>query len=146
MTFIKTVYDATKVNFEGKFHIFRLPKPTAELAKDLKMTEAELLAKLEPLKDKLFSHRAKRERPFLDTKVITAWNGQMIAGMARAGHALGDKDALNRARKAADFVLANLRTREGRLMRTYAAVPGEKARAAYPNSMTAPPSSWPRAH
>ena len=41
-------------NFEEKYHILRLPKPLAEVAKDLKLTEAELLAKLAPLKAKLF--------------------------------------------------------------------------------------------
>jgi len=71
--------------------------------------------------------RAKRAGPFLDKKVLTAWNGQMIAGLARAGYVLRDRRALDLAEGAADFVLKNLRTKEGRLLRTYAAVPGEKA-------------------
>src|SRR5262249_40538534 len=48
---------------------------------------------------------------------------------ARAGQALGDKKAVASAEKAADFVLKNLRTKEGRLMRSWAAAPGEKAKA-----------------
>ena len=83
----------------------RLPKPTAEIAKDLKLTEAELLAKLEPLKAKLLAVRAKRERPFLDRKVIAAWNGQMIAGYARAGEVFRQKSFTDAAAKAADFLL-----------------------------------------
>jgi uncharacterized protein YyaL (SSP411 family) len=124
---IKTVYDAAKTNFEGKFHIFRLPKPTVEIAKDLKMTEAELLAKLEPLKAKLLAQRAKRERPFLDTKVITAWNGQMIAAYARAGEVFKDQKYTAAAAKAAGFILTQMRNKDGRLYRIHAAVPGEKA-------------------
>jgi len=128
-TFFRAVYGVTAPNFEEKFHILRLPKPLAEIAKDQKLTEAELLAKLEPLKQKLFAVRAKRERPFLDTKVICAWNGQMIAGYARAGQVFGDKDYIRAASTAADFILAKMRTEHGQLFRLYAAVPGEKPAA-----------------
>ncbi|MBY0230210.1 MAG: thioredoxin domain-containing protein, partial [Gemmataceae bacterium] len=107
------------VNFEGKYHILKLPEPLGEAAE----------AKLAPLRKKLFDLRARRERPFLDTKVLTAWNGQMIAGLARAGSVLEDKAMVARAEKAARFVLANLKTKEGRLLRSWAAVPGEKPKA-----------------
>ena len=117
------------INFEGKYHILKLPVPLDVLAKQRKETPAELEAKLAPLRKRLFTIRAKRERPFLDTKVLTAWNGQMIAGLARAGHALGDKEMVGRAEKAALFILENLKTREGRLLRSWAAAPGEKPKA-----------------
>ena len=125
-TFFRAVYGVTAPNFEEKFHILRLPKALPEIAKEQKLTEAELLAKLEPLKAKLFAVRAKRERPFLDTKVICAWNGQMIAGYARAGQVFGDKEYTATAAKAADFILGKMRDDKGRLFRMYAAVPGEK--------------------
>jgi hypothetical protein len=127
VAFFRSVYGVTAPNFEDKFHILRLPKPTAEIAKDLKMTEAELLARLEPLKAKLMAVRARRERPFLDTKIITSWNGQMIAGYAKAGEVFKDKHFTNAAAKAAEFLLKTMRAKDGRLMRLYAAVPGEKA-------------------
>ncbi len=117
------------VNFEGKYHILRLARPLSELAVELKVPEAQLELRLAKARRKLFAARAKRARPFLDTKVLTAWNGQMIAGLAKAGSVLRDREALDLAEKAADFVLKNLRTKEGRLLRTYAAVPGEKAKA-----------------
>jgi uncharacterized protein YyaL (SSP411 family) len=126
LAFLKTVYGIGEPNFEEKFHILRLPKPTAELAKELKLTEAELFAKLEPLKAKLLAHRAKRVRPFLDTKVITGWNGQMIAGYAKAGEVLKKPEYTAAAAKAAEFVLKSMRNKDGRLFRLYAAVPGEK--------------------
>src|SRR5262249_52490376 len=116
-------------NFEEKFHILRLPKPLAEIAKEQKLSEAELLAKLEPLKKKLFDVRAKRERPFLDTKVIAAWNGQMIAGYAKAGQAFKNAEYTKAAATAADFILAKMRDKDGRLLRLYATVPGEKPAA-----------------
>jgi uncharacterized protein YyaL (SSP411 family) len=125
----RKVQDADDYNFEGKYHIFRLSAPLDELAKDLGMSEEKLEAKLAPLRQKLFDVRAKRPRPFLDTKVLTAWNGQMIAGLARAGEALGDKKAIATASKAAEFILKTMRNKEGRLLRSYAAVPGGKPQA-----------------
>jgi uncharacterized protein YyaL (SSP411 family) len=108
-------------NFEGKYHILRLPEPL----------DAAAEAKLAPLRKRLFDLREKRERPFLDTKVLTAWNGQMIAGLARAGKAVGDKALIAQSEKAAKFLLATMRTKDGRLLRSYAAVPGEKPAARF---------------
>jgi uncharacterized protein YyaL (SSP411 family) len=127
---LRQVYGADEgYNFEGKYHILRLPKPLAEAAKGRKTSEDKLEAKLVPLRARLFAARARRPRPFLDTKVLTAWNGQMIAGLARAGEALGDRKAIAAAEKAAGFVLAKLRAKDGRLLRTYGAAPGSKAAA-----------------
>ncbi|HTU17109.1 MAG TPA: thioredoxin domain-containing protein [Gemmataceae bacterium] len=116
-------------NFESEYHILTLPRSLADQAKDLKMTEEQLEARLAPLRDQLLQVRTKRPRPFLDTKILTAWNGQMIAGLAAAGQALGDKKAIDSAARAADFILKTLRTDKGRLLRSYAAAPGQKAQA-----------------
>ncbi len=116
-------------NFESHYHILTLPRPLAEQARDLKLTEEQLGSRLAPLREKLFQARTKRQRPFLDTKILTAWNGQMIAGLAVAGQALGDKKSIARAIRAAEFVLKTLRTDKGRLLRTYGAAPGQKAEA-----------------
>ena len=126
--FFTSVY-GERPELRGEVHILRLPKPLAEIAKEQKLTEAELLAKLEPLKKKLFDVRAKRERPFLDTKVIAAWNGQMIAGYARAGQVFKNPEYVKAAATAADFILTKMRDKDGRLFRLYAAVPGEKPTA-----------------
>jgi uncharacterized protein len=116
-------------NFESHYHILTLPRSFAEQAKDLKMTEEQLEAQLAPLRDQLLQARSKRPRPFLDTKILTAWNGQMIAGLAVAGQALGDQKAIDSAVRAADFVLKKLRTDKGRLLRSYGAAPGQNAEA-----------------
>jgi uncharacterized protein YyaL (SSP411 family) len=127
---VKQVYGVDgKPNFEEKFYILTLPVSLAERATALKTTEQELETRLAGLRKKLFDARAKRPRPFLDTKILTAWNGQMIAGAALAGDALGDKSAVAAASRAADFVLKNLKTPDGRLLRTYGAAPGQKAEA-----------------
>ena len=125
----KLAYGIDQVNFEGKYHILRLPKPLAELAKDRKLTENELLAELAAPKAKLFAVRAKRERPFLDTKVLTGWNGQMIAAYAKAGEVLKEPKYTQAAEKTATFVMSKMRGADGRLTRMYAAKPGEKPAA-----------------
>jgi uncharacterized protein len=111
----------------------QLSRPMAENAKALKLTEAELEKQLDPIRKKLLDARNKRPRPLTDTKVLTADNGLMIGGLADAARVLASggrqppdttaqKSAdryLAAAVKAADFVLANLRTKDGRLLRTY---------------------------
>ena len=98
----------------------------ADRAKERKTTEEALEDRLAPLRQKLFDVRARRPRPFLDTKILTAWNGEMIAGQAAAGQALGDKKPVETAARAAEFLLTHLRTKDGRLLRTYGAAPGQK--------------------
>jgi uncharacterized protein YyaL (SSP411 family) len=114
---VRKVYGADgSFNFEGKAHILVLPKPLTE----------EVEAQVAPLRQKLFESRSKRPRPSLDTKVLTAWNGEMIAGYAAAGQVLQEPKNVVSAARAADFVLEKLRTKDGRLLRTYGAAPGDK--------------------
>lgn len=117
---LRAVYGVTGApNFEEKFHILRLPRSFEEIAKEQKLSVEDLTKKLSGLQKKLFDYRAKRERPFLDTKALTAWNGQMIAGYARAGEVFKNPEYVKAATKAADFLLKNLRNKDGRLMRTW---------------------------
>lgn len=84
------------------------------------------------LRAALLQERAQRPRPNLDTKVLTSWNGLMIAGMAQAGRTLDRPEVVARAATAADFLLRTLRDVDGRLQHVYAAAPGEPARARLP--------------
>ena len=70
------------------------------------------------IRRKLFEHREQRIKPDRDEKIITAWNGLMLASFAEAGVILGRADYTEAARKNADFVLTNLR-KDGLLLRTY---------------------------
>jgi uncharacterized protein YyaL (SSP411 family) len=122
----KNVYGLDKeANFEGRYHILTLPNSLDQVARAQQISEEQLISRLTPEKQKLLQIRAKRPRPFLDTKVLTAWNGQMIAGLAVAGQVLERKEYVESAARAADFILTNLRTSDGRLLRTYGAAPGQ---------------------
>lgn len=131
LAFIRKVYDADgKLNFEGKYHILHLVNTPFELAKEMKLSTDEFHAKLNPIRRKLFEAREKRDKPFLNKIALTSWSGQMIAGFAETGMALGEKKYIDVAVKAADFVLAKQRTKDGRLLRTYGAQPGQAPKAA----------------
>ncbi len=77
----------------------------------------------------LFAKRAERIHPFKDDKILTSWNGLMIAALAMGGRVLGDASYLAAAEKATDFVIRELRDDKGRLLRRYRA--GEAALPAY---------------
>jgi len=78
-------------------------------------------------RDQLRRLRDKRIHPLKDDKVLTGWNGLMIAAMAMAGRILQAPRYAEAARKAADFILSRLRRPDGRLLLRYregeAAVP-----------------------
>ncbi|PHS11544.1 MAG: thioredoxin domain-containing protein [Blastopirellula sp.] len=107
------------LNFEEEYYATELQGVPAEIAKALKIEPAEFAKQLSSVKQKLLEHREKRVRPLLDTKVLTAWNGLMIRGFADSGRIFKAPKYTAAAAKAADFMLKNLRTEEGRLYRTY---------------------------
>ena len=96
-----------------------LTKSIAEIAKDEKWDEQDLHARLESIRNKLFSIREKRIHPFKDDKILTDWNGLMIAALAKGANAFNDQSYALAAKKAADFVLLKLRNKDGRLLKRY---------------------------
>ena len=88
----------------------------AETAERFKKSEQEIRDSLAKSSEKLFAIRAKRPRPHLDDKIITAWNGLMISAYARAAQVLDDPRYLEIATRAAKFLSANLYDKESRLL------------------------------
>ncbi len=105
--------------------VLYLPRPLAEVAQELELEESELRARLEASRQKLFAAREQRVHPLLDDKVLTDWNGLMIGALALAGRSFGDPQYVEAARRAADFVLRELRTEDGELLKRWRA--GEAA-------------------
>lgn len=75
----------------------------------------------EALRETLLSIRQERERPFRDTKILTDWNGLMIAALARCGACLDEPRYIEVAREAADFMLGAASRPDGGLWHCYAA-------------------------
>ncbi len=72
----------------------------------------------------LFKERRKRQPPFIDEKIIAAWNGMAISAFARAGAAFGRPSFIRTAQEAAQFVKENLSFPDGRLRRCFKDSPG----------------------
>ena len=97
-------------------NILHLDAALEEHAKLLKVEPAALDARLATIRAKLLAARSKRVRPHLDDKVLADWNGLMIGALARAGAAFGDERYVAEAARAADFVLREMRTKDGALL------------------------------
>src|SRR5512135_1277269 len=114
-----SVYDVTEGgNWEHK-NILNLPKPIATSAKLLGKDEATLRAELDEDRARLLAVRDRRVPPGKDTKVLTSWNGLMIAALAEGGRVLKDARYLEAARRAAAFLLDRMRAGDGRLLHTF---------------------------
>jgi uncharacterized protein YyaL (SSP411 family) len=87
-----------------------------ETAEHFKKSEEEIARSLAHSREKLFAIRSKRPRPHLDDKIIAAWNGLMISAYARAAQMLDDRRYLDIARRAANFLRANLYDPSGRIL------------------------------
>ncbi|MEA3187211.1 MAG: hypothetical protein QOD99_1041 [Chthoniobacter sp.] len=103
--------------FEGKNTLIRR-YTDAETAKIFKTNPEETSRSLAESRRKLFDLRAKRPRPHLDDKIITAWNGLMISAFARAAQVLDERAYLETAERAAGFLKQNL-VRDHRLVRSF---------------------------
>ncbi len=84
-----------------------------------KMDLLELADALKTAREKLFLARERRIHPLKDDKILTSWNGLMIAALAKGYQALGQVAYAHAARRAADFLLEKMRTTSGRLHRRY---------------------------
>jgi uncharacterized protein len=94
-------------NFEGK-NILQRSYSVEAAARALKISEEELERVIERGKSILFAEREKRVKPFRDEKVLTAWNGLMLAAFAEAAAVLDREEYLEVAKRNADFLLEHL--------------------------------------
>jgi len=106
-------------------NILHLPTPLEDIAAYKGMTLNELIERLGSIQRALFELRKKRASPAKDDKVLTDWNGLMIAALAKMGVALNIPSYVNAASKAADFFLKKMRNEEGSVFHRYAK--GERA-------------------
>ena len=106
-------------NFEGHniLHLKEdLPASLKKIGKDLAWWNS--------VREKVLVERAKRPRPHLDDKVLTAWNALMISSLSLGYRALGDPSYLRMAEKASDFIYRDM-FQKGRLLASYRQGPSE---------------------
>jgi len=104
-------------NFEGK-NIPNVTHSVEDIAKEHDVSVSELQESLKESRRKLFQLRETRIKPGRDEKILTAWNGLMMASFAEAGVILDRADYTDAARRNAEFMILNLR-KDGALLRTW---------------------------
>jgi hypothetical protein len=116
-------YEPPKGN-NGK-NILHFAEPLEQLASESNLTLDELIVRLGKIRNTLFEVREKRVHPSKDDKVLSDWNGLMIAALSRASQILGEPKYLQAAAKTADFILQEMKTTDNKLYHRYAK--GERA-------------------
>ncbi|MGH8397135.1 MAG: thioredoxin domain-containing protein [Gammaproteobacteria bacterium] len=104
-------------NFENHWHL-HVQTGVKTIAGTLGTKESEVETLLDSARTKLLTVRQKRVRPGLDDKVLTAWNGLMIRGMAIAGRLLDEPRCTESAQRAVSFIRAHL-WKDERLLATW---------------------------
>lgn len=104
-------YDITEAgNFEGHNipNLIRSRSETTEAGKESLFVEE--------CREQLFAYRERRVHPYKDDKILTSWNGLMIAAMAMGGRILQNDRYTEAAERAVSFLLQYLLREDGRLM------------------------------
>ncbi len=113
-------------NFEDRLSIAHTPVQMNDFLKQEGISIAALKKAIHDARKRLFEHRNHRIPPLKDDKILTAWNGLMIAALAKGYCAFGDHAYVEVAAKAVEFILKNLQSDTNRLLRRY-----RKGEAAY---------------
>jgi uncharacterized protein YyaL (SSP411 family) len=106
-------------NFEDHAWHLQIAHPLANIAHELELDVDATRRRLASAQAKLLAARARRVRPGLDDKILTAWNALAIAGAARSARCLDDAPLLAEAERALDFLHAQVWV-DGRLYACHA--------------------------
>ncbi len=121
--FFEAAYGITAMgNWEGKT-VLQRALDDSSLAARFNLNLNAVPEKLAESHSRLLAARSRRIRPATDDKILTAWNGLMLAAVAESARALADsspltKSYLNLATRNAEFLLSELR-QGGKLRRAW---------------------------
>lgn len=100
-------------------NILHLNSSSEKLAKLNNMELPDFLKRVEAARNKLFDIREKRIHPLKDDKILTDWNGLMIAALSKGAQVLDKNEYAHAAKDAADFILKHLQQSNGQLIKRY---------------------------
>jgi uncharacterized protein len=100
-------------------NILHLTRTFSEWAEKLEMKETELADRWEKTRETLFHIRKKRVPPLKDDKILTDWNGLMIAALAMGSRILGNYSYIEAAKRAAAFIQRRLTDSTGTLLHRF---------------------------
>ncbi len=96
-------------------NILHLTAPLKKWAQKFNLPQDQLEKDWINIRNQLFLVREKRVHPLKDDKILTDWNGLMIAALALGARILNSSEYERAARRAADFILTKMRDENGRL-------------------------------
>lgn len=105
-------------NFAGEVNganILHMRRPLEKTAEEIGVEPEGLRGRLDGIRRLLLDARGRRIRPHKDAKILTDWNGLMIAALAKAARAFGEDPYAVAAGNAVRFILSSMRTGDGRL-------------------------------
>ena len=119
---LASAQDADTAGVEGLTYTWEPGDAPADLLEPFEHGRFIVRGELDPeLRAELLAKRVLREQPFRDDKAIASWNGLALAALAEAGYRLERPDWLDAARGVAEFLLSELSTEDGRLLRSWRA-------------------------
>ena len=95
-------------------NIIHLTAPLKKWAQKAGMPDDQVESEWDGIRDQLYRVRENRIHPLKDDKILTDWNGLMIAALALGARILGTSAYADAAHRAADFVLEKMKDSEGR--------------------------------
>lgn len=124
------VFKVFNTNPHGNFHdeangksseknILHLSESLDETAINLNLDKNNLVQRIESIRLKLFFEREKRAHPYKDDKILTDWNGLMIAALAKAGSIFGSINYITAAKESYSFIEKYLVNKDGKLLHRY---------------------------
>lgn len=100
-------------------NILNLTKSLNHIAEELNIPFSTFEAKISSARELLFMEREKRVHPYKDDKILTDWNGLMIAALALGSKTFDEGKYTDAAKKAADFILDKMMDNKGELLHRY---------------------------
>ena len=100
-------------------NVLYLSRTWKQWASSIQMEEKQLTEKWEVLRGRLYLEREKRTAPLTDDKILTDWNGLVIAALAMAARILGIRQYLAEAVNTVDFIFEKLVTGDGLLKHSF---------------------------
>ena len=100
-------------------NILHMAKTYREMACELNMSVTGFHKTLESVRQKLLAQRNKRVHPNKDEKILTDWNGLMIAALAMGARVLNGPLYVNAAKSAARFIFSKMFSPDGQLLHRF---------------------------
>jgi uncharacterized protein YyaL (SSP411 family) len=123
---IKTFNVAENGNFRqeaaaenNRSNILHMRHSIEEIAGTLGVSVPELRQQINSITDKLLAYRNHRVHPFKDDKILTDWNGLMVAALAKGARILNESSYADAAQSTVNFIMKNMLAKDERLLHRY---------------------------